>query len=320
MGETDAYRFTAKAAKNNGQLQVMDIEYVLKYRKRPVGGSETVEEKPYSIMGNVVRQQKKPYFTEDDVFTYVLRKAKADKNFVKASPNAFASRFSASGKFLGNRGDLFDMTKIQKYIDLYSTKDENEHLAAKITAGLYNAKNGTINANDSEGTLILQYCVTTEEAFAEHLANVSERSITAISEPVTKSGFRKADADTLKALFEFKSEKQIGYSAKEAQAEWKKYQFPSSSYNWPLLLKGSQAKSFPSLNNKKFRITINAVDTPQNFFAVETATHLSKGSDGAQILLEGVVLQKTADTTDLTVTFLLSDGKTIDVLYPHTIH
>lgn len=228
LGETDAYQFRVQARNDNNQLKVSDIKYVLKYKKCLAGGNETVEEKPYEIMQSVVWQQKKPYFTEENVFQYVLSKTEADESFVKASNGTFASHFSASGQLLGNIGDLFDMTKIQNYIDLYSAKGEGEHLAAKMTAGLYNAKNGAINANDVEGTLTLQYCITTEDAFAEHLANGSERSITAISKRVTKSGFRKTTAETLQALFECKSEKQIGYSAEEAHAEWEKYQFPTT--------------------------------------------------------------------------------------------
>lgn len=212
------------------------------------------------------------------------------------------------------------MTKIQKYIDLYDTKGADEHLAVKIAAGLYNAKNGTINANDVEGTLTLQYCITRDDKLADHINNSSEGSITAISKPVTKSGFRQANAETLKDLFEFKVEKQGGGTAADAQAAWHTYRFPTSSNNWPLLSEDYQAKPLPSFNDKKFRITINAVETPQDFFAVENATHLSKGSGDAKILLKGVVLNKPADTIDLKATFVLSNNETVNVTYPHAIH
>lgn len=319
LGDTDTYRFTVQARKDNNQLKVSDIKYILKYKKCLAGGNETVEEKPYNTMQNIVRKQKKPYFMKNDVFTYILKKT--DDSFIKASNNEFASSFSAFAKAHGSTpNNLLDMIKIQKYIALYDTKDADEHLAVKIAAGLYNAKNGTINANDVEGTLTLQYCITTEEKLADHINNSSESTITAISKPVTKSGFRKTNAETLKALFEFKVEKQGGDTAADAQTAWCAYQFPTSSNNWPLLSEDYKAKQLPSFNGKPFRITINAVETPQDFFAVENVTHLSKGSGDVKILLKGAVLNKTVGTTDLTVTFMLSDNKTVNVTYPHAIH
>ena len=319
LGDTDTYRFTVQASNDTGELKVSNINYTLKYRKCSAGGTETAEEKPYNTMQNIVRKQKKPYFMENDVFTYILKKT--DDSFIKASNNEFASSFSAFAKAHGSTpNNLLDMIKIQKYIALYDTKDADEHLPVKIAAGLYNAKNGTINANDVEGTLTLQYCITTEEKLADHINNSSESTITAISKPVTKSGFRKTNAETLKALFEFKVEKQGGGTAANAQTAWCAYQFPTSSNNWPLLSEDYKAKQLPSFNGKPFRITINAGDTPKDFFAVENVTHLSKGSGDVKILLKGAVLNKTAGTTDLTVTFMLSDNKTVDVTYPHAIH
>lgn len=318
LGDTDAYRFTVQARKDNNQLKVSNINYTLKYRKCSAGGTETAEEKPYNTMQNIVREQKKPYFTEDDVFTYILKKN--DESFIKASNNEFASSISAFAKAHGSTpNNLLDMTKIQKYIDLYDTKGADEHLAVKIAAGLYNAKNGGISADDSKGTLTLQYCITTEAKLAEHINNSSESSITAISKQISKSGFRKADAEALKQLFEFKVEKKVGEDKTAAQKEWLKYQF-SSSGNLRLLSEDYQAKPLPSFNGKPFRITINAVETPQDFFAVENATHLSKGSGDAKILLKGVVLNKPADTTDLKATFVLSNNETVNVTYPHAIH
>lgn len=174
LGDTDTYRFTVQASNDTGELKVSNINYTLKYRKCSAGDTETVEEKPYNTMQNIVRKQKKPYFMENDVFTYILKKT--DDSFIKASNNEFASSFSAFAKAHGSTpNNLLDMIKIQKYIALYDTKDADEHLAVKIAAGLYNAKNGTINANDVEGTLTLQYCITTEEKLADHINNSSER-------------------------------------------------------------------------------------------------------------------------------------------------
>lgn len=322
LGNTDTYRFTVQARKDNDQLKVSDIKYILKYKKCLAGGTETVEEKPYETMQSVVLQQKKPYFTEENVFQYVL--SKTDESFIKVSSNEFASIFYALAHEHGSTpDDLLDMTIIQKYIDCYATKNADEHLAVKIAAGLYNAKNGTISADDSEGTLTLQYCITTKEKLADHINNSSESTITAISKSITKSGFRKANAETLKALFEFKSEKQGGGIAVDALAAWRTYQFPTPSKNWRLLSEdytNYHKQGFPSFNNKKFRITINATDTPQDFFAVDNATHLSKGSGDVKILLKGVVLNKTAGTTNLKATFVLSNNETVDVIYPHAIH
>ena len=94
-----------------------NINYTLKYRKCSAGDTETVEEKPYNTMQNIVRKQKKPYFTENDVFTYILKKT--DDSFIKASNNEFASSFSAFAKAHGSTpNNLLDMIKIQKYINV----------------------------------------------------------------------------------------------------------------------------------------------------------------------------------------------------------
>lgn len=320
LGDTDAYRFTAKVRKDGTQLKVSNINYVLKYKKCITEGTETVEEKPYGIMQNVVRQQKKPYFTEDDVFKYVL--SKTDESFITVSNGEFASSFSAFAKAHGNMENLLDVTKIQRYIDRYAPpRDADKHLAVKIAAGLYNAKHGGISADDSEGTLTLRYCITTNDKLANHITTgLTDGTIKAISQQITKSGFRKADAETLKQLFEFKVEKQGGGTAADAQAAWSAYQFSAAGDNLRLLSEDYTTQNFPSFDNEPFRITINAEDNPQNVFAVEHDTHLSKGSDDVKILLNGVYLNKTADTTDLKAIFVLSNGENVDVTYPHAIH
>lgn len=319
LGETEAYRFKAQASKDGTKLKVSNIQYTLKYRKLTAGGNEEKTEEPYTTMQSTVIQQKKPYFTEDDVFKYVL--SKTDESFIKASSGTFASSFSARAKYFGNTDNLLDTDNIKKYTDLYAAKDEGEHLAVDIFAGLYNAKHGTISANDAEGTLELQYCITTREKFEAHITNTALGSqIKAVSKPVTKSGFKKADAAALKALFEFKIEKKPQEEGAAAQTAWKDYRFPTSDATWPLLANGTP-RSFPStLNGKPFRITINADDNPQVFFAEAAGTHLSKGTDGLQILLNSVILTKAAGVTDLTVTFVLSNNENVDVVYLPAIH
>ncbi|MGP1458098.1 MAG: lipoprotein 17-related variable surface protein [Treponema sp.] len=311
LGETVQYKLEAQVSKDNDGLKASP-KYSLKYQKLTAGGAETTDVKPYTI--GTALTQNRVYFTEDDVFKYVLTKTGDD--FVKVSSDEFASSFYALAHASGTTPDgLLDMTKIQKYVDLYKTKDANEHLQVKISAGVYNPKNGGISANDTNGELTLQYCIATDTEL-EKQANGQSAKITAKSEEITKSGFKKADKETLKNLFMFKIIR--SGSSGDAKKEWQKYNFPGGNSGWPLVKQngsGYETKSFPSMTDKPFRLTINDADDPTEIFALSSKSGLSEISSGKYILITYLFLTKKMGDDKLTAAFTLVDGNTVYVEY-----
>jgi hypothetical protein len=313
LGDAAQYTLTAQVSKDGDGLKAAS-KYFLKYKKLVAGGAEITEKKMYTV--GSLRTQKQAYFTADDVFRHVLTKA-GSGDFIKVSSDEFASSFYTLARNTGTTPDgLLDMTKIQKYIDLYKTKDAHKHLQVKLSAGLYNAKNSGISANDTEGTLTLQYCITTEEELEKHV-NGQSAHITAISKQITKTGFKKADKDTLKKLFEFKILKASRGSG-EPKAEWKKYQIGNGYRGYPLVKadgNGYQTQFFPSTAGKPFRLTINDSENPADVFALSAKSGLSKIAGDKYILITHLTLTKNMGEEKLTAVFALVDGSTVSVEY-----
>ena len=311
LGKRDGYRFAAQIGKDGNELKAVP-QYFLSYKRLQTGGAETEEEKAY--MHGAARAQKKPYFTENDVFSYVLGKTNA--NFITVDSTIFASSVYAIGKAAG-AADVFDMEQIQKYIDRYQTKTDGTHLGLKLTVGLYNAKNDTIRADDSAGELTLQYCITTEDALAEHITGGAIRG-TAISESITKSGFKRADAAALKRLFVFKILKNGG-SNDEAAKKWKRY-MTGNGFNHDYRLVTSTddtytVNSFPAVNSQPFYFTINDEQEPANVFAKAGRSGLSEGNSREEILITRLILEKKPGEQKLSARFTLVEGTTISVDY-----
>lgn len=322
LGETDEYILKAQFEKQGDKIKITP-EYIVKYNIKNTDGSETVEQdKSYSSFIRVKDDLIQNYFNANDVFQYILDKT--DGNFIKVNPNEFASSFYARTKFLsGVPADLFDETQIDSYIEKYKTKEADEHLQLDIMVGIYNPKNSGIKANDTEGSLTVQYCI----ASTEQLDGTPDApAITAISKEITKQGFKKADKNTLKDLLVFKILKQGTGTDEEAKKAWKKYNIsgkPAGTYMVFSAENGvySEVLPFPaSMNAKPFKIFINDYDIPSSVFKVDTPPHLSEGLNGVKILLNGVVLTKKYGDELLTVTFTLSNNDTVDVKYTPTFH
>ena len=313
LGDAAQYTLKAQISKDGDGLKAAS-KYFLKYKKLVAGGAEITEEEMYTV--GSLRTQKQAYFTADDVFRHVLTKA-GGGDFIKVSSDEFASSFCTLARNTGTTPyGLLDMTKIQKYIDLYKTKDANEHLAVKLSAGLYNAKNSGISANDTEGTLTLQYCITTEEELAKQTKGQLPNTA-AISEQITKTGFKKADKDTLKKLFEFKILNASNGSG-EPKAEWKKYQIGNGYRGSPLVkAEGNKYKAykFPLTAGKPFRLTINDSENPADVFALSSKAGLSKIAGDKYILITHLTLTKNMGEEKLTAVFALVDGSTVSVEY-----
>lgn len=315
------YTLTARlSAAGTDTVKVTPV-FALVYYKKTADAAETVETIPDSVVPptHTVR-----YFTEDDVFKHIL--STLNNDFIKQNSTIFASSLSAPAIDLKTTpADLFDLAQIQSYRDTYNEKSSDEHLLIKnITAAIYKAADGGITARDGEGTLTVNCCISTEEKIAENnnSSNHEPPPITAIKE-LSRADFKKADAETLKAMFAFKILKAEGKTAEEAKNKWKRIPVPLSGGASYRLLSGKDGgyKVFglPPMSGMPFSMTINDGDTPADVFACGTG-HLSKSTDGSAILLEGVMLKKEAGEEDLQVTFVLSDGLHVPVTYKPSIH
>lgn len=79
--------------------------YTVKNHKKDVGGADTVTTKEYTNFTHLSELLTKSYFTEKNVFEYVL--SKTDDSVIKAYPNEFASSFYALAKQTGVLPKLF---------------------------------------------------------------------------------------------------------------------------------------------------------------------------------------------------------------------
>ena len=73
--------------------------YTVKNHKNTIGGADTIIQKEYSSFSRLASYLNKNYFTEEDVFKYVLDKT-VDEDAIKVVANEFASALYAGAKFL----------------------------------------------------------------------------------------------------------------------------------------------------------------------------------------------------------------------------
>ena len=308
-------------ASSGTEIKVTPV-FKLIYRKKTDSAAGEMIEKIKDM--TIVHPHTVPYFTADDVFKHILNKL--DNDFIKQNTAVFASSIAAPARALHTTpADLFDFEQIQSYTDIYNEKNVDEHLQLKdITAAIYNVKNGGITADDTQGTLTVQCWISTKEKIADYnnSTNPQPPAINTFKE-LSRSDFKKADAATLRSMFEFKILKAEGHTLEEAKDTWKKRSIPLSGQPaYHLLSKNNDnydVKELPPLVGMPFRMTINDGETPAHYFACSTGK-LSKGSGGTEILLEGVVLRKPAGEETLFVTFVLSNNQQVTVKYPHAIH
>ncbi len=166
-------------------------EYTVKNHKKIAGGTPTVtEETKYSVFPSAkfAANFTKPYFTEKDVFAYVL--SKTNDSVIKVYPNEFASSFYAFAKIAETApGNLFDTSAIDPYTALYQTKDADEYMQLDITCGIHDPKNGGIDADDYKGELTVRFCIATHEQLA------NKELITAVK-LITRSGYASIPDNT----------------------------------------------------------------------------------------------------------------------------
>ena len=189
LGEHDGYTLTAKAQATGTQVWVQPSVKIV-FRKLTEGGTETLTDSTDFEFTHLKDQLTKDYFTEQDVFKYILDKT-ADIA-VKVDSKEFASSFYAFAKESGQApANLFTKEftdAVKKYADLYQSKDANEHLALNISYGAFQPKHGGIDADDYTGTLKINLCIATER-------QIADQSGIEVSKPVEKSEFASIPDD-----------------------------------------------------------------------------------------------------------------------------
>ena len=294
LGDFDYYKLEATLAKEGTDKIKIQPVYTVKNHKKVSGGSDTVTTKEYTNFTHLSELLTKSYFTEKNVFEYVL--SKTDDSVIKAYPNEFASSFYALAKQTGGSPDnLFDDSHLAPYKELYQTKDAGEYIQLDITCGIHDPKNGGINADDYKGELTVKFCIATQE----QLANQGE--ITAIK-TIKRLGYAKiTNAAELKNQLFFDMSSKPNPSA-EAIKTWKRKFFNDS----PLLRIGDDgavvlaANPLPDGPDKPFCLCINGEATLSNHLGC-AIYGASKTRNNKVIFIENIQLQKTFGETDLQV-------------------
>lgn len=304
LGEHDGYTLTAKAQATGTQVWVQPKVKIV-FRKLTEGGTETLTDSTPFGFTHLKTQLTKDYFTEQDVFKYILDKT-ADIA-VKVDSTKFASSFYAGAKSTGQApADLFTdafKAEIKKYTDLYQTRDTDELLAIdKITYGIAQLKNGGIDADDYTGTVTVDLCIATSEQVT------AQTGITAIKQ-IKKSGFAKiTNANELNQQVFFTVISDPNPSPADVQA-WKEKSFE----NYPLLRVDNNngtitpnpiTNPLPGGSGKPFQLCVNGTD---NLASQLGCRHFgaSLTKNRKSIFIENIVLDKKLNETDLKITVQL---------------
>ena len=295
LGDFPGYTLTAALEKRGeNKIKIVPV-YTVKNHKKVGGGADTVTPTPhYSNFTRLSELLTKDYFTEKDVFEYVL--SKTDNSVIKVYPNEFASSFYALAKQTGGSPEaLFDDSRLEPYKTRYQTKDADEYMQLDITCGISNPKTGGIDADDYEGKLTVKFCIATQEQLANH------GEITAIK-TITRTGYAKiTNAAELKNQLFFDMSSKPNPSA-EAKKNWKRKQFDSV----PLLRIGDDgavvlaSNPLPDGPDKPFCLCINGEATLSNHLGC-AIYGASKTRNNKVIFIENIQLQKEANSKFMTV-------------------
>ncbi|MGI5077623.1 lipoprotein 17-related variable surface protein [Treponema maltophilum] len=295
LGDFPGYTLTAALEKRGeNKIKIVPV-YTVKNHKKVGGGADTVTPTPhYSNFTRLSELLTKDYFTEKDVFEYVL--SKTDNSVIKVYPNEFASSFYALAKQTGGSPEaLFDDSRLEPYKTRYQTKDADEYMQLDITCGIHDPKNGGIDADDYKEELTVRFCIATQE----QLANQGE--ITAVK-TITRTSYAKiTNAAELKNQLFFDMSSKPNPSA-EAIKTWKKKQFD----NVPLLRIGDDgavvlaANPLPDGPDKPFCLCINGEATLSNHLGC-AIYGASKTRNNKVIFIENIQLQKEANSKFMTV-------------------
>ena len=295
-GDFPGYKLNATLVQEGNDKVKIVPEYTVKNHKKIAGGTPTVtEETKYSVFSSEKFDANltKPYFTEEDVFAYVL--SNTNDTVIKVHPGEFASSFYAAAKSGSSTENLFDTSIIPSWTTRYQTKDTDEYMQLDITCGIHDPKNGGINADDYEGKLTVKFCIATHD----QLTNQGE--ITAVK-TITRLGYAKiTNAAELKNQLFFDVSSKPNPS-NEAIKTWKRKFFDCSS----LLRIGDDGAAILASNplpdgfDKPFCLCINGEATLSNYLGCATYG-ASKTRNNKIIFIESIQLQKISGETNLQV-------------------
>ncbi len=292
FGEHDRYTLTAIAQAVGTQVWVQPS---IVFRKLTEGGTEELTNNTAFGFTHLNSSLTKDYFTEKDVFKYILDRT-ADIA-IKVDSTKFASSFYAAAKSGNSTENLFTdafKTKIQDYHSRYHSNPEG-YLELDISYGAVQPKNGGIDADDYTGKLTVKFCIATHD----QLTNQGE--ITAVK-TITRLGYAKiTNAAELKNQLFFDVSSKPNPS-NEAIKTWKRKFFDCSS----LLRIGDDGAAILASNplpdgfDKPFCLCINGEATLSNYLGCATYG-ASKTRNNKIIFIESIQLQKISGETNLQV-------------------
>lgn len=270
LGEHDGYTLTAKAKKNSTGTKVQ-VQPSVVFRKLAEGGTEALSENTSFLFYTVRGPLKKDYFTEEDVFKYILDKTAGIA--INTDPAVFASSFYAAAKTGVTPADLFTdafKAQIKKYAELYRTKDTDEHLKLDIGYGIVQPQHGGLEADDYTGTVKAHFCIATNTQVQ------NQSGITAIKNGV-ESGFASIPDDAAlaakKHLFFHLIPKHYSLTLQD-KADWEQKVFS----NHPLLR--VDENGHPTVDNP-FGATSNPFNLSVSGSGVHPSSHLDCAIFGA---------------------------------------
>ena len=311
LGEHDTYTLAAKAKKDTTGVKIL-VQPQVVFRKLTEGGTETLVNNTDLGFTYLNTQLTKPYFTEADVFQYVLDKA-AD-NVIKVDNREFASSFYAFAKKIGTTpSNLFtDAFKayVKKYTDLYQAKDEDEHLPLDITYGISQPKNGGLEADDYTGTVKIDLCIATNQQIAD------QSGITAIKH-IEESGFASIPDDAALAK---KTHLFFHLIPKIPLTDTLKMQWEQKIFSNDYLLRVNESTGTPTVNNPftaaniPYKLSVNGSDDNLSSHLGCANFGASKTRNNKVIFIEHIQLQKEANSKFMKVQVKLKgSGSVLEV-------
>ena len=312
LGEHDGYTLTAKAQATGTQVWVQPSVKIV-FRKLTEGGTETLTDSTPFGFTHLKTQLTKDYFTEQDVFKYILDKT-ADIA-VKVDSKEFASSFYAFAKESGQApADLFTdafKMKIQEYHGRYHNNPEG-HLALDISYGAFQPKTGGIDADDYTGTVKINLCIATAQ-------QIADQSGIEVSKPVEKSGFASIPDDAALAkknhLF-FNLIPKASLSSDD-KTSWKNKAFSRA------LLRINESNGNAIIDNpfggsdSLFHLCVNSENTnPTAYLGSAGGSYggASKTKNNKVIFIENIQLEKKSGNESLEVQVTLKgSGSTLKV-------
>ena len=310
LGDFAYYKLEAALAKEGTDKIKIQPVYTVKNHKKVSGGSDTVTTKEYTNFVRLKSSLTKSYFTEKEVFKYILDKT-VDENTIKVDPNAFASALDVGAKFSGvTPEELFSdsfKTKVQEYTDLYRVKDANEHCALDITYGVYNPANDGVEADDYTGTVTADICIATHEQLA------GQSGITAFKK-VTKSGFASIPDDAALATqahlsFNLIKKMEAGTLTDALKEKWEKKVF-NSKFNNTLLFAvddDGACRDFNPFTSPKipFLLSVNGSGVDFRSHLGYKHSGVSKTVNEKDILIKSVRIDKKKNSKSMDVYVML---------------